>query len=82
MTDVVERGPWPDSTAEPELPPLVNYEAEQALLAAILADNRTYDQVEDFLAADHFADGAHGRIYAACGSSRRLTALRTACIVS
>jgi replicative DNA helicase len=67
MTDVVEQGPWPESTTEPQQPPLVSYEAEQALLSAILENNRAYDQVEDFLTADHFADGAHGRIYAACG---------------
>jgi replicative DNA helicase len=55
--------PWEE---QDERPPLVNYEAEQALLAAIFADNRAYDHVEDFLTADHFADAAHGRIYDAC----------------
>ncbi|MHA1600442.1 MAG: replicative DNA helicase [Alphaproteobacteria bacterium] len=47
--------------------PPVNYEAEQALLGAILANNRAYEKVADFLRPDHFADGAHGRIYEACG---------------
>ncbi len=46
--------------------PPVNYEAEQALLAAILANNRAYEKVSDFLAPEHFADEAHGRIYEAC----------------
>jgi len=44
----------------------VNYEAEQALLGAILANNRALEKVADFLAPDHFASEAHGRIFAAC----------------
>jgi len=52
--------------AEIEDRPPVNYEAEQALLGAILANDRAYDRVSDRLKAEHFADGAHGRIYAAC----------------
>jgi replicative DNA helicase len=47
--------------------PPVNYEAEQALLGAILANNRAYERVSDFLRPEHFADGAHGRIFEACG---------------
>ena len=47
--------------------PPVNYEAEQALLGAILANNRAYEKVSDFLRPEHFADEAHGRIYEACG---------------
>jgi len=42
-----------------------NFEAEMALLGAILANNRAYEQVSEFLRAEHFADGRHGRIYAA-----------------
>ena len=44
-----------------------NYEAEKALLGAILANNNAYDRVSDFLRAEHFADPMHGRIYAAMG---------------
>jgi replicative DNA helicase len=44
-----------------------NLEAEQALLGAILLNNRAYEQVSEFLRADHFAEPVHGRIYAACG---------------
>jgi len=60
------------ATAAPAEPgqdrtPPVNYEAEQALLAAILANNQAYERVADFLRADHFADAVHGRIFAACG---------------
>lgn len=50
----------------PRVPPH-NYEAEQALLGAILANNLVYDRVNEFLRPEHFADAVHGRIYAACG---------------
>lgn len=42
-----------------------NVEAEQALLGAILVNNAAYHRVSDFLLAEHFADGVHGRIFAA-----------------
>lgn len=44
------------------LPPS-NLEAEQALLGALLANNKAYERVSDFLVADHFAHPAHGRIF-------------------
>jgi replicative DNA helicase len=43
-----------------------NYEAEQALLGAILMNNRAIERVVEFLRPEHFADPAHGRIYDAC----------------
>ena len=46
------------------LPPS-NIAAEQALLGALLANNRAYDRVSDFLAPEHFADPINGRIYQA-----------------
>ncbi|MCU0943756.1 MAG: replicative DNA helicase [Rubritepida sp.] len=46
------------------LPP-ANLEAEQALLGALLANNKAYERVGEFLEAEHFADAIHGRIYAA-----------------
>ncbi|MGK7863091.1 replicative DNA helicase [Falsiroseomonas sp. E2-1-a4] len=46
------------------LPP-ANLEAEQALLGALLANNKAYERVSEFLAADHFADAVHGRIFTA-----------------
>src|SRR6202166_3140341 len=46
------------------LPP-TNLQAEQALLGALLANNRAYERVSDFLLADHFADPIHGRIFQA-----------------
>ncbi len=47
--------------------PPVNYEAEQALLAAILKNNQAYERVADFLQAEHFADPVHARLFEACG---------------
>ncbi len=45
-------------------PPL-NYDAERALLGAILVNNPAWEKVSDFLKPEHFADPVHGRIYAA-----------------
>jgi replicative DNA helicase len=50
----------------PRVPPH-NYEAEQALLGALLANNEVYNRVSEFLRAEHFADALHGRIYEAIG---------------
>ncbi len=46
------------------LPPS-NVQAEQALLGALLANNKAYERVSEFLAPEHFADPIHGRIYQA-----------------
>jgi replicative DNA helicase len=43
-----------------------NYEAERALLGAILMNNRAFERVSEFLLADHFADPVNGRIYTSC----------------
>ena len=43
-----------------------NFEAEQALLGAILMSNRALERVSEFLRPEHFADPVHGRIYDAC----------------
>ena len=53
------------------LPP-TNLAAEQALLGALLANNKAYERVSEFLVPDHFADPIHGRIYGAI--SRRVEA--------
>jgi replicative DNA helicase len=42
-----------------------NFEAEMALLGAILSNNRAFDRVSEFLEAKHFADARHGRIFEA-----------------
>lgn len=49
-----------------------NLRAEQALLGALLANNRAYDRVGAFLTADHFADEVHAIIFAAI--ARRIEA--------
>jgi replicative DNA helicase len=46
------------------LPPS-NLQAEQALLGALLANNRAYERVSDFLIPEHFVDAVHGRIFQA-----------------
>ena len=43
-----------------------NFEAEQALLGAILMNNRALERVSEFLRPEHFADPVHGAIYEAC----------------
>ncbi len=53
------------------LPP-TNLQAEQALLGALLANNKAYERVSEFLISEHFADPIHGRIYTAI--SRRVEA--------
>jgi replicative DNA helicase len=53
------------------LPPS-NVQAEQALLGALLANNKAYERVSEFLSPEHFADPIHGRIYQAI--SRRCEA--------
>lgn len=53
------------SAALPERLPPSNLQAEQALLGALLTNNKAYERVSEFLAPEHFADPVHGRIYAA-----------------
>jgi len=57
------------------LPP-TNVQAEQALLGALLANNKAYERVSEFLMAEHFADPVHGRIFAAV--ARRIEAQQLA----
>jgi replicative DNA helicase len=45
--------------------PPSNVAAEQALLGALLANNKAYERVSDFLSPDHFADPINGRIFLA-----------------
>lgn len=42
-----------------------NYEAEQALLGALLHNNAAYEKISEFLRSEHFADAVNGRIFAA-----------------
>jgi replicative DNA helicase len=43
-------------------------ETEQALLSAIMLDNKSYEDVSDLLKPDHFYHPAHQSIYTACQS--------------
>ena len=53
-------------------PPPSNQQAEQALLGALLANNKAYERVAEFLAPEHFADSINGRIFQAI--ARRIEA--------
>jgi replicative DNA helicase len=57
----------PDHEAVTALPafrqPPHNFEAEKALLGAIMADNTAFEAVAGYLKPEHFADPVHGRIY-------------------
>ena len=50
----------PEYRAQPH-----NEEAEQALLGALLVNNRAYEKVSEFLRPEHFFGPVHGRIYGA-----------------
>ncbi|NQW08592.1 MAG: replicative DNA helicase [Alphaproteobacteria bacterium] len=74
MSDIDTRvTPFPGSSPDTlgEMPsthrePPHNLEAEQALLGAILVNNRALERVSEFLQSEHFADPVHGRIFEAC----------------
>ncbi|UYN93200.1 MAG: replicative DNA helicase [Enhydrobacter sp.] len=44
-----------------------NFEAEQALLGAILINNHAYQRVAEFLRPEHFADPLHGKLFDTLG---------------
>ena len=50
----------PDITKLPQ-----NIEAEQAILGALLANNKFYEKIGDILKPEHFADATHRKIYKA-----------------
>lgn len=54
-----------DYTFEAEAAPPYSIELEQALLGAILINNETWWDVADAVAAEHFFDPLHGRIFTA-----------------
>src|ERR687885_2249144 len=60
--------------------PPPNLQAEQALLGALLANNKAYERVSEFLAPEHFADPLHGRIFKAI--QRRIEAGQLADVVT
>jgi replicative DNA helicase len=67
MPDPVPFPGAPSAEAPAFRAPPHNHEAEQALLGAVLLNNRSFEKVSEFLKQEHFAEPAHGRIYAACG---------------
>lgn len=57
-------GPTPDPWApETVRTPPANLEAEQAILGAILLENRALERIGDTLKPEHFFDPLHGEIY-------------------
>ncbi|MBR0645583.1 replicative DNA helicase [Plastoroseomonas hellenica] len=60
--------------------PPSNAQAEQALLGALLANNKAYERIGEFLAEHHFADPIHGRIFRAI--QRRIEAGQLADVVT
>lgn len=74
MSDTTSASPTKDETSGLhtllQRTPPANLQAEQALLGAILTNNKAYEHVSDFLHAAHFADNVNGRIYEAV--SRRI----------
>src|SRR5690242_11640039 len=60
----MDRGESPLLGPPQRLPPC-NIQAEQSLLGALLANNRAYERVAEFLEPEHFADPIHARIFQA-----------------
>src|SRR5208337_5301306 len=54
-----------------------NFEAEQALLGAILINNDAFDRVADFLRSEHFVEEIHRRIFEIASSMIRAGKLAT-----
>jgi len=65
MNSIPPRSPADDGFGLGTRLPPANLEAEQALLGALLANNKAYERVGEFLEPEHFADAIHGRIYSA-----------------
>src|SRR3990170_8680759 len=63
MTNALIRSVAPAAELPRFRAPPHNFEAEQALLGAILVNNEACDRVSGFLKAEHFYDALHGRIY-------------------
>ncbi|MGB0695494.1 MAG: replicative DNA helicase [Rhodospirillaceae bacterium] len=56
----------PGAASPAERLPPINPEAEQALLAAILSNEKVLEKVSDFLRPEHFSHPAHRLIYQSC----------------
>ena len=58
----------PNDDRTPVRIPPHNYEAEMALLGALLVNNKAYERVQDHLRPEHFADALHGEIFGVCAT--------------
>ncbi len=63
----MNRNVLPFALRDRELEPPANHELEQAVLGALLQNNRHYDELAVLLSADDFDHGAHARIFEAAG---------------
>jgi replicative DNA helicase len=63
MDGTLSPPPRPGSDEARLREPPHNFEAEQALLGAVLLNNLAYNRVSDFLRPEHFADPLHGKIW-------------------
>ncbi|MDR0366948.1 MAG: replicative DNA helicase, partial [Rickettsiales bacterium] len=45
--------------------PPSSIEAEQAVLGAVISNNRALERISEFLRPEHFTEGLHQKIYAA-----------------
>lgn len=66
MTVLAQQNIMPSTNEKADTPYRVlphNIEAEQAILGALLIDNRLLESVSDFLRPEHFYNVVHGRIY-------------------
>lgn len=71
--------PFPGKNRQERKPP-ANVEAEQALLGAILLNNKAVEPLLEILRPEHFSEPFHGRLYSEC--VRLVLANRTADIVT
>ena len=46
--------------------PPASIEAEQAVLSAIISNNKALERISEFLRAEHFTEIMHQKIYQAC----------------
>jgi replicative DNA helicase len=76
--DGIHPGQAPATLALRAMP--ANREAEQSLLGGLMANNKAFEHVAEYLAPEHFADPVHGMVYAAI--QRRVEAGQTADVIT
>jgi len=60
------RKPAANGTLEGFRTPPCNFEAEKALIGALMYNNKAYDKISEFLRPEHFADPIHTKVFEAC----------------